>query len=54
MIQKTKNLLFLLTVILGLNLVGCSNDVIYKYSEQNTVVSNIAGTETTWDNDELE
>jgi micrococcal nuclease len=54
MIPKIKNLLFLLTIILGLNLAGCSTDDIYKYSEQNTVVSNMADTETTSNNNEIE
>jgi micrococcal nuclease len=54
MIPKMKSLLFLLTITLGLNLTGCSNEDIYKYSEQNTVVSNVTDTETTSDNDELE
>lgn len=54
MIPKIKNLLFLLTIILGLNLAGCSSNDIYKYSEQDTVVSNITNTETISDNDELE
>lgn len=53
MIQKIKSLLFVLTIILGLNLTGCSNDDIYKYSEQNTVVSNIDDSGNTLENEEV-
>jgi micrococcal nuclease len=54
MIPKIKNLLFILTVILGLNLTGCSSDDIYKYSEQDTVVSNITDNENTLESEEQE
>lgn len=54
MITKFKNLLFILTIILGLNLTGCSTEDIDKYNDQNTTIIETTNNESTSESENSE